>query len=281
MTTGEQLLHWLGHLRPHTKPDGVRSLHKPLSVIWALGRVAEGERLHSWSRFDVEVGGLLDAFGGDGSRRTPEYPFGRLRGDQWELVGWADAAQPGRGELNRLNPSGGFTEATFAALLDDALRARAIDVVRRAYLSELDQEGVLAAVGLEGWGSASGAPRRTVTRAEVERSRRNAAWVKRHHEDTCQLCGTRLALVGRHYSEAAHIRGLGAPHDGPDVPENMLCLCPNCHKRFDAFALCIDPAGRVLQVSEGSTAVVGALTTRDGHEVDQACVAYHRERCLA
>lgn len=35
------------------------------------------------------------------------------------------------------------------------------------------------------------------------------------------------------YAEAAHIRALGSPHNGPDVIENVLCLCPNHHVLFD------------------------------------------------
>ena len=33
--------------------------------------------------------------------------------------------------------------------------------------------------------------------------------------------------------EAAHIRPLGAPHNGPDTLDNTLCLCPNHHVPFD------------------------------------------------
>jgi hypothetical protein len=33
--------------------------------------------------------------------------------------------------------------------------------------------------------------------------------------------------------EAAHIRPLGAPHNGPDTWDNTLCLCPNHHVPFD------------------------------------------------
>jgi hypothetical protein len=33
--------------------------------------------------------------------------------------------------------------------------------------------------------------------------------------------------------EAAHIRPLGAPHNGPDTLDNTLCLCPNHHVLFD------------------------------------------------
>ena len=36
-------------------------------------------------------------------------------------------------------------------------------------------------------------------------------------------------------------RDSGSPHHGPDVLENMLCLCPNHHEQFDKFGYYIDP----------------------------------------
>ena len=58
--------------------------------------------------------------------------------------------------------------------------------------------------------------------------------LKVRYGDTCQICGTQIALSdGKTYSEAHHIRPLGHPHNGPDVAENILILCPNCHVRCD------------------------------------------------
>ena len=63
--------------------------------------------------------------------------------------------------------------------------------------------------------------------------------VKELHEFQCQICGIRLECEGGPYAEAAHIRPLGAPHHGPDVIGNVLCLCPNHHVLFDHGALAI------------------------------------------
>jgi predicted restriction endonuclease len=68
--------------------------------------------------------------------------------------------------------------------------------------------------------------RRTVERA-----------IKRLYDNTCQICRTRLVTASGPYSEGAHIRPLGIPHNGPDTLENILCLCPNCHALFDGHAL--------------------------------------------
>jgi hypothetical protein len=58
--------------------------------------------------------------------------------------------------------------------------------------------------------------------------------VKRLDDYTCQLCTTRLEIEpGRHYAEGHHIRPLGYPHNGEDVRENVICVCPNCHVLLD------------------------------------------------
>ena len=78
----------------------------------------------------------------------------------------------------------------------------------------------------------------TVTR--TVRSTAVGEWVKRLHDFTCQICGSRLVTMAGPYAEACHIRPLGRPHNGPDTPENILCLCPNCHVLFDESALWVN-----------------------------------------
>ncbi|MGW1405360.1 HNH endonuclease [Streptomyces sp. NPDC002403] len=60
--------------------------------------------------------------------------------------------------------------------------------------------------------------------------------LKQWYQNSYQICATTLFLPSpRHrYSEAAHIRA--REHGGPDLTENLLCLCPNCHVLFDAGA---------------------------------------------
>lgn len=73
----------------------------------------------------------------------------------------------------------------------------------------------------------------------VVRNTRVSQWVNSVYDFTCQVCGIRLELDAGAYAEGAHIRPLGAPHDGPDRPDNVLCLCPNDHVLFDKGALYI------------------------------------------
>lgn len=57
--------------------------------------------------------------------------------------------------------------------------------------------------------------------------------VKQLNNYQCQVCGIALQTSAGLYAEAAHIKPLGQPHNGPDVESNILCLCPNHHVMFD------------------------------------------------
>jgi len=76
----------------------------------------------------------------------------------------------------------------------------------------------------------------------------------------CQVCGVRLKLSpGNFYAESHHLQPLGGDHKGPDVQDNILCLCPNHHALFDYFAIPLDPSKLRLRK----------------HELRQSFVDYH------
>lgn len=67
--------------------------------------------------------------------------------------------------------------------------------------------------------------------------------LKLRHHNQCQICGLAVPLwEGQTYAEAHHIRPLGHPHNGPDLPSNMLILCPNHHAQCDLGAIRLDLA---------------------------------------
>jgi putative restriction endonuclease len=63
-------------------------------------------------------------------------------------------------------------------------------------------------------------------------------------------------------SEGAHIRALGKPHLGPDVPEKVLCLCPNHHALFDDGGIYI---GDDLRVRNYAGDVIAQLHMTSEH----------------
>lgn len=121
--------------------------------------------------------------------------------------------------------------------------------------------------------------------ARIQRLVRDAAVarnVKALHGGECQACG--LRLVGpdeRPYSEGAHIRPLGQPHNGPDVEPNVLCLCPNCHVRLDIGAIVIEDDWSII-VRSGALggSVLPKLRRLTKHKVHLDYIRYHRDYWL-
>ncbi|MGK9459792.1 YDG/SRA domain-containing protein [Streptomyces sp. G6] len=111
----------------------------------------------------------------------------------------------------------------------------------------------------------------------VQRIVRNSAvkrQVKAWHDNQCQICSMRIKVPGGSYSEGAHIRPLGSPHNGPDTTGNVLCLCPNCHVMLDAGAIVIEDDLTVIRGGQPA----GTLRTHPQHTIDRDCVRHHRER---
>lgn len=85
--------------------------------------------------------------------------------------------------------------------------------------------------------------------------------VKVLHSYECQICGHTILLAdGSRYAEGHHVQPLGIPHNGPDVIENIICLCPNHHAACDLGAIRLDPA---------------ELRQAAGHCVSQQYIDYH------
>jgi hypothetical protein len=59
-----------------------------------------------------------------------------------------------------------------------------------------------------------------------------AAWARRHAKGVCVLCQQPAPFVsqfGEPYLEIHHVHPLG--EGGPDTVDNVVALCPNCHRR--------------------------------------------------
>ena len=80
------------------------------------------------------------------------------------------------------------------------------------------------------------------------------------HKNQCQLCRVTLAVGRKTYSEAHHLIPLGAPHNGPDTPENIIIVCPNCHVQLDYFSAYLSR---------------DMIASTNGHTVGDASLRYH------
>jgi len=107
-------------------------------------------------------------------------------------------------------------------------------------------------------------------REEQQRDRIIVSRVKRMYEDTCCYCGLQLHVgSGRFYSEAAHVKPLGRPSNGPDKISNLIVLCPNHHKQFDNGVIQLVRADLGWQWLDAITGLQHPLILR--HELDDAC----------
>ena len=120
----------------------------------------------------------------------------------------------------------------------------------RYRLAALDEMAQTDSDVLSGGSATPGRSLTTVQR--IVRSTQVSNVVKALHEHRCQACGQSVTVPSGEYAEAAHFRPLGRPHDGPDVPGNVLCLCPNDHVRFDRGAIWIDEDLNVVDAASGT-----------------------------
>lgn len=95
-----------------------------------------------------------------------------------------------------------------------------------------------------------GTQRRLQQSLRIVRNPGLARKVKEIYNYQCQVCGVQLPVVGGHYMEAAHIKALGEPHNGPDIIENLICLCPNHHVLFDKGMFAIDQDLSIIGLSD-------------------------------
>jgi len=64
-----------------------------------------------------------------------------------------------------------------------------------------------------------------------KRDNKTIAQLKILRNYECQICQTKIPIKNGFYVEAAHI--VSKANKGPEIPRNILILCPNHHKEFD------------------------------------------------
>jgi hypothetical protein len=107
------------------------------------------------------------------------------------------------------------------------------------------------------------ASRMTVELSRIIRDTALSRRVKKLYNHDCQICGQTIHLPnGLRYAEGHHVRPLGQKHNGPDLGENILCLCPNCHAMCDFGAIRLD---------------IGAIRTREPHRLAAEYIDYHNQ----
>lgn len=115
------------------------------------------------------------------------------------------------------------------------------------------------------------APRKEQTILRIIRDTKIARDVKQMYDFKCQVCQFTIQSKNCSYAEGAHIRPLGKPHNGDDVKENILCLCPNHHVMFDRGLFSITDEYQLIGAIEGQLLVIA------GHKISRKSLKYHRD----
>lgn len=145
------------------------------------------------------------------------------------------------------------------------------DVLEASTDADLDPEEVA---------SDAGTP--TEVETTVSRKIRNTAIVidlKMAYEYRCQVCGDLRYRSGEEpYAEGHHVKPLGAPHKGPDVPGNILVLCPNHHADFDYGVIDVDPDTFEIRHLHDAHVDGTELNVDPEHPLDPEYLNYHSRR---
>lgn len=259
--TPEEFLRRLDNLRVHRK-GGERAPHKPLLLLFALGRVARGEasRLHDFGReIEKPLSGLLKRFGPPRKTHHPEHPFRRLLTDGlWEIPGFETLPQEAKTSWDDLRAKylrehgvvGGFPESLQSLLLaDPELVERAANRLLTDHFPESLHQAIRNEVGLHEAMSHEDTIFDAARRRPRDPHFREA--VLTAYERRCAVCNYDIRLSDDLFGlNAAHIRW--PSHGGPDTIPNGLALCAFHHSALDGGAIGLEreaDAGFVLLVS--------------------------------
>jgi putative restriction endonuclease len=229
-----------------------RAPHKPLLVLYALGRWQRGLAEVTYREAEPALTTLLREFGPPRKSDHPEQPFSRLQRDGV----WTVQAPPGlplkTGDdiprvtaLRSNDVRAGFSPEVQAALAaEPSLVGRIAGRILERHFPESLHQDILNAVGLS-------------LNAEAGKRKRDPAFrqrVLKAYEYRCAVCGfdVRLGTVSIAL-DAAHIRWHQA--GGPDAESNGLALCVMHHKTFDLGAFTV--ADGILLVSDLANGTAG------------------------
>lgn len=112
--------------------------------------------------------------------------------------------------------------------------------------------------------------RATSTSQRIIRDSKLGKEIKKLYGYKCQVCSIEINTNAGPYAEAAHIKPVGKPHDGPDKPENLLCLCPNHH-------LMLDKGVYMIADDLSLIGIEGELEKHASHDISVEYIRYHRE----
>ena len=289
---------------------GERAPHKPLLILYAIGKLMLGEEQLHYAAIENDLRDLLIEFGPWRDRYRPQDPFWRLKNAKkpedriWEIPNEHEIEERTRkngkstGDVRyiedlRKHGVGGFLQPITAQLRNDiGLRFELVGRLLSSHFPITYHADILQAVGIEwtfGWAigippqlQAPGPPRNP-------RNPRFRPEVLEAYRHRCAICGFNVTLRDRPIAiEAAHIKWHSA--EGPDILQNGMALCSLHHKLFDrgvftlSDQLAIQVSKQVDPASPGFEEWLGRFDGRDIYSPsdpylpDESYVHWHAEQ---
>lgn len=217
-----------------------RAPHKPLLILYALGRLqAGGAKFLTYQDVRDRLKYLLKEFGPLRRNYYPEQPFVRLLNDGiWNLNVHPDTVRIKDRWLLENGVAGGFSDEVYSLLsVDQDLVREIAQIILNKHFPDTIHEDILESVGLN--------MEREVGKGRDPMFRDR---VLKAYQYSCAVCGFNVRLGNNLVAvEAAHIKWHQA--GGPDKEENGVAMCAMHHKLFDRGVFTISPT-RELIVSE-------------------------------
>ncbi|MGW2774280.1 phosphorothioated DNA-binding restriction endonuclease [Streptomyces olivaceoviridis] len=234
----------IAKLRQWTK-GGTRAPHKPLLLLYALGRYQEdADGGLPYTAVEQDLQRLLTEYGPP-HKTTPAYPFHHLVSDGvWEVRTDRGPGSPGSGvrDLRETGATGRLAPELRAALRREPdLLGRIARLLLDLHFPPSLHGELCEAVGLD----LEPTEAEQLSAVRRQRDRRMRELVLTAYEYRCAFCGYdgRIGAVPVGL-EAAHVRWWA--FGGPDETENGLCLCALHHKLFDKGVLGVGDDHRIL-----------------------------------
>jgi 5-methylcytosine-specific restriction enzyme A len=268
LTVGN-LIELVSALRPYRSPDGRRALYQPLALLWAVGRAHQGlARMMAWGETEAALGEFLERHGEYPRPHYPVaalYHAGLWDLGGPRPVPPAHGNTPLRWFASN-QPASGLPEPVYNLVrYSGEARVAAAATIVDKYLQDVDYDAILADAGLADAGIADnevpagdvivvkspleeeyrrlcgigdgasdrgtrlGQPHISVDILRLESARRAVLLRSEGHCESPHCTGEPQDITdaGTPILEVDHIQDLAK--GGPDHPEQMIALCPNCH----------------------------------------------------
>ena len=249
------------------KRGSQRAPHKPLLLLYALGKWSNGQRQFEWRIVKEDVKALIEQFGGSAQPEVSN-PFVRLRNDLGRKLWIVDgdlvldaSGNPLVTALNESNNTARFHPDFEIELIDRKKFDALVNQLLAEHFSETQYEDILSACGLG------------VTNViQSNRLKRDPSF----RQSVLDAYGHRCAICEYDIKFRTKIIGLEAAHlqwhnsNGPDQVTNGLALCSIHHKLLDYGAIGFNDNLELIAAKglNGSEAQLDHLIYRhEGHQI--------------